>query len=205
MTSVAPSPAPISYRSELGRKAIHLGSVAFPLAYAWWLPRTTMVAVLTVASVAALAVEVVRRRNKAASSLFERTVGGMLRSHERSGAVGATWMLLAFLGVVLLAPKAVAITAMCAVSLGDALAALVGRAIGRVALGSTGKSLEGALACAGVTGAAAYWIALLSPGAATIAAVAATLAELPRGPGDDNARVAIVTALAAYAGTIWLP
>lgn len=204
MTSVAPSPEPISYRSELWRKAIHLGSAGFPLAYAWWLPRTTMVIVLAIACVIALAVEVGRRRSGAVASRFERTVGGMLRSHEHSAAVGATWMLLAYLGVVLIAPKPVAITAMCAVSLGDAVAALVGRAIGRVRLGTTGKTLEGALACAAVTWAAAHWIGLLLPGAATVAAVAATLAELPRGPGDDNARVAIVTALAAFAGTRWL-
>lgn len=205
MTAAAPPPAPvpISYRNELGRKAIHLSSAAIPAAYAWWLTRPTMLLLLAAGCVVAIAVEVGRRRLAFVTTLFETTVGGMLRTHERGAAVGATWMLVAYFVVVLAAPREAAITAMFAVSLGDALAALVGRAIGRVKLGRTGKSLEGALACLLVTWAAARWIALLSPGAATVAAVAATLAELPNGPGDDNARVAIVTAVAAYLGTVW--
>lgn len=199
----APAPAPIPYRFELWRKAIHLSSAAFPIAYAWWLSRPEMLVILGAACLTALAIEIGRRHVAFAASLFERSVGGMLRSHERGAAVGATWMLLAYLAVVFVAPREIAITAMSAVSLGDAVAALVGRAIGRVKLGNTGKSLEGALACLLVTWAAARWLALLSPGAATVAAVAATLAELPRGPGDDNARVALVTAVAAYLGTLW--
>lgn len=201
MTNSAPVP-PIAFRHELGRKAIHLASAAFPLAYAWWLSREQMLVVLTAASTFAIVVEIGRRGRTRAAALFERTIGPMLRAHERTRAVGATWMLLSFLILVAVGPKAVAIAAMCAVSFGDAVAALVGRSVGRVRLGVSGKTLEGAAACLLASWAAAHWIALLSPPVATIAALAATAAEIPDGPGDDNARVAFLTAAAAYVGTL---
>lgn len=190
----------ITFRHELQRKAIHLSSAAIPVAYAWLFSQRVMLLLLVAACAVALAVEVGRRRSPAVASLFSRTVGPMLRSHETERAVGATWMLLSYLLVVAVAPKPAAIAGMCAVSLGDGVAALVGRAIGRVRLGTTGKSLEGAIACFLVTMAAAIGIAELGTAAAALAALVATLAELPRGPGDDNARVALATTAAAWVG-----
>lgn len=193
----------IAFRYELQRKAIHLSSAAIPVAYAWLFPRRVMLPLLVAACAVALAVEFGRRRIPAVASLFSRTVGPMLRSHETDSAVGATWMLLSFLLVVAVAPKPAAIAGMCAVSLGDGVAALVGRSIGRVRLSTTGKSLEGAIACFLVTMAAGIGIAALGTAAAALAALVATLAELPRGPGDDNARVALATTVAAWVGMLY--
>lgn len=190
---------PIAFRYELWRKAIHLSSTIYPIAYAWFLSRERLLVALVASSGIAIAVELGRRTPRGRDR-FETLTGAMLRSHERERLVGATWMLLAFTLVVFLAPKPVAIAAMSAVSLGDAFAALVGRAVGRIRLPGTIKTLEGAAACLLVTWAAARWLAGLSSGAALVAAVGAVAAELPSGPGDDNVRVALITAAAAYLG-----
>jgi dolichol kinase len=194
--------APIAIRQELYRKAIHLASAVFPLAYAWVFPRPVIATALLVSTFVAIAVEFARRRHTPSRLLYERLVGGMLREHERERLVGATWMLVSYTFVVLVTPAAVAIAAMCAVSLGDAAAALVGRTIGRVRIFS-GKTLEGSIACLITAALAARWIAGLALPGALLVGLVALLSELPDGPGDDNARVALLTAAAGMAA-LWL-
>src|SRR5688572_18978986 len=97
----------------------------------------------------AIAVELGRMRLAPVRQLFLRLTSHLLRDHEHSGWSGASWMLAAHLLALLLFPRATAIAALWAVSVGDAAAALVGRAVGRRRLDS-GKSLEGSAACFGV-------------------------------------------------------
>src|ERR671916_506695 len=63
----------------------------------------------------------------------------------------------------LLSPRDAAVAVMCAVSLGYAAAAVVGRAVGRVRL-AHGKTLEGAAACATATAVGAALVAGLPLG-----------------------------------------
>jgi len=190
---------PATLRHELARKSIHVATVVVPLAYArLGAPRALVAAALGFLLLVALLVEVARARSARVGAAFARVVGAMLREHERGadGArarlSGATWMLLAFTLAVLLFPRDVAAAAMCAVSLGDAAAAVVGRAVGRVRL-VHGKTLEGALACAAATAAGALLVARLAPAECLAAGVCAALAELPARPFDDNVRVALAT------------
>lgn len=110
-------------------------------------------------------------------------------------------MLLAFIAVVAIAPRGAAIAAMWAVSVGDAAAAVVGRTLAHrrevraVARGETftpraRKSVAGSAACFVATLLGAVWLAGLGPAVSVAAALAATLAEWPRVPLDDNLRVA---------------
>jgi dolichol kinase len=188
---------PVSLRHELARKSIHVATVVVPIAYARGVPRAVVLAGLGFLLLVALLVELARARSARVGATFTRAVGAMLRDHERLRWSGATWMLLAFVLAALLFPRDVAAAAMCAVSLGDAAAAVVGRALGRVRL-AHGKTLEGAAACAAATAAGAALVAALPLGECIVAGVAAAAAELPARPFDDNVRVA----LAAGAGIL---
>jgi dolichol kinase len=191
----------LALRRELARKAIHLLSAAAPLLYATGvLPRRYLVWLLAWLLALAVVVELGRARVAAARGVFDRWVGMLLRPHERDRWAGATWLLAAFLGVVLLLPAPLAIAAMWAVAVGDACAAIVGRAFGRVRPGGGGKSLEGALACFAATYVGALAVARLTAVEAGVAALAATLAEWPSRPADDNVRIALAVGGAL---TLW--
>ncbi|MGZ8470402.1 MAG: hypothetical protein ACXW61_12450, partial [Gemmatirosa sp.] len=167
------------------------------VAYAAGLRRELLAALLGGALVVALAVEVMRRRMPGVRDAFERALGVLLREHERGRWSGATWMLIAYLLAVALFPRAVAVAAMLAVALGDAAAAIIGRWAGarRARRSPTpslaGKTWAGTVACGVATVLGALLVARLAPGAALACAVAAALAERPRGPLDDNVRVAL--------------
>lgn len=199
---------PSTIRHELARKAIHLASAAVPVAYVAGAPRALVLAALGVAGAVAVGVEVARRRSARARALFDGAVGALLRAHERDRWSGATWMCAAYALAVLAFPRAEAAAAMLAVATGDAAAAVVGRAAAqqrarrradaapRPAPGV--KTWEGSVACAAASTLAALLVARLSAPAALACGVAAALAERPRGPLDDNVRIAAVAGAAAW-------
>lgn len=190
------APRSLSLRHELARKALHLTSAVVPVAYAAGVPREPLLALLAVLLVTAFLVELTRRRVHLVRQAFHRATHPLLRAHEHERLSGATWLLVAFVLVVWLCPRSMAIAAMWAVAVGDAAAAVVGRWLGRHRLGAHGKSLEGSLACAAATAAGALVVARLGPGAALAAGIAAAVAEWPTHPLDDNLRVAGAVALA---------
>ena len=194
-----PAPASLSLRHELARKALHLTSATVPLAYAAGMPRAPLLALLVVLLVTALLVELTRRRVHLVRRAFHRATQPLLRAHEHERVAGATWLLLAFVLVVWLCPRATAIAATWAVAVGDAAAAVVGRWLGRHRAGAHGKSLEGSLACVVATALGALLVARLGPFASLAAGVAAAAAEWPARPLDDNLRVAgaVVAAVTA--------
>lgn len=199
---------PSTLRHELARKAIHLASAAVPVAYMAGAPRAAVLAALGAAGAVAVTVEVARRRSARARALFDGTVGALLRAHERDRWSGATWMCAAYALAVLAFPRAEAAAAMLAVATGDAAAAVVGRAAAerrrqrRVAIGAPGasgaKTWEGSVACAAASTLAALVVARLPVPAALACGVAAALAERPRGPLDDNVRIAAAAGAAAW-------
>lgn len=178
-----------SVRRELQRKALHAATATLPVAYAAGASTRQLVAVTGGLTAIAVAVEVARRWSPALRGRFLDATGPLLRAHEAAGGVaGATWLFVAFAAVSALAPPAAAVAAMWAVSAGDAAASVVGRLVGRHRWPS-GKSLEGSAALVAMTAAGAWGLAGWSvPLALALGAVAA-LAELPRGPGDDNLRI----------------
>ena len=189
----AANPAALDWHHELARKALHLTTTSVPLAYAAGLPRRWVIALLVAACGVALAVEWGRATHAATRAAFDRVTGRLLRVHEHERWAGATWLLLAFLGSVVIFPRAVAIVSMWAVAVGDAAAALVGRALGRHHLFGASKTIEGSLACFTATLAGAVFVARLPVSEGLIAATAASLAEWPGRPLDDNIRIAAAT------------
>ena len=183
--------APLALRWELARKALHIIWAVVPIAYALGLPRTIILAGLGLACVIALVVEIARARSAAFGVLFHRTTGVLLRQHEHQRWSGATWLLLSFLLSVMLFDPPTAIAAMWAVAVGDAVAAIVGRTIGRHHIGRSTKTLEGSIACAIVTAGGALLIAQLAQLPSVVAGIAAALGEWPAGPLDDNMRIGL--------------
>jgi dolichol kinase len=182
--------AGLSLRRELARKGLHLLSTAVPISYAAGVPRSIVIWVLALALAIALTVEMARLRSVGARTVFDSTVGGLLREHERYTASGATWLIIALLAATVSLPRDIAVAAMCAVALGDAAAAIVGRVLARAA--TQRKSIGGSAACFAASAISARAIAGFAWPEAFIVGVLAALAERPRRPLDDNLRIVIV-------------
>jgi dolichol kinase len=182
---------------ELPRKTLHLTTASVPLALWLGAPQRAVAMLLVTLFGVAVAVEFARRRSAAVASQFDATVGAMLRPHESaSGITGATWLLATFAITCLAAPREVVIAATWAGAVGDASAALVGRAWRR-ARGGTGKTFAGSAACAVATAVGAFWLAGFAAPLAALIGVAAALVERPAITLDDNVRVTAGTALVA--------
>ena len=180
----------LSLRRELARKGLHLLSAIVPASYAAGVPRSIVIGVLAFALAAALAVEIGRSRSARARTVFDARVGTLLREHERRAASGATWLIVALLAAAVCLPRDIAIAAMCAVALGDAAAAIVGRGLARTA--TQRKSFGGSAACFAASAISARAIAQFTWREALIVGILAALAERPRRPLDDNLRIVIV-------------
>lgn len=175
-------------RHELGRKALHLLSLAVPVLYALDVPRVWLLWLVGSLAGIALVVEIGRVRSPAVRAQFVRRTGALLRAHEHERIAGATWLLLAFFSALLVLPRDIAIAATWAAALGDASAGIVGRTLGRIRFGAA-KTLEGSVACFLATLAGAVLVAQLPIGAAVAGALGATAAEHPETRIDDNVRI----------------
>jgi dolichol kinase len=174
---------------EVARKGLHLLSVVVPVAYSVGVSRTVVVLALACAVAVALVVELARARHEKTRTVFDARLGKLLRLHEARGLSGATWLIIALLASAVLFPRDIAIAAMAAVAVGDAAAAIVGRALTRSA--GEGKSLAGSFACFAASALMALAIARFSWAEALIVGIFAALAERPRRPLDDNLRIAM--------------
>ncbi len=185
----------MTFARELTRKMLHLVFAGVPLALTAGAPRDVVLAILGGMLAVAVVLEVARGRSAAVATTFTRAVGPLLRPEERDRWTGATWLILVCLAAVWMLPRADAIAVTWAAAVGDASAALVGIPLGGrlIPNNGRGKSVEGSAACFLVTFFGAYELAGLSAGVALLVAAAATAAEWPRSPVDDNVRVGAAT------------
>ena len=185
-------------RRELGRKAIHMASVAIPI-FVWFFGERLGAMVLIPALILALLIEWGRFRVRRVRYVFLRYTRVLLRKHERRSLAGATYMVMGYTLVVLLLPRPLAVIAMLYNGLGDAAAALVGRRFGRCRTG-WGKSWEG-FAAGLVTNLA---VGLAVPGVpvagALLGGTVAAVLEFAPLPLDDNLKVTVGGGLAAWLG-----
>jgi dolichol kinase len=185
------------FLSELRRKAIHFGGLIIPIGY-YLLPEPAGKNLLLIATLIAIALDVIRLNEPRIRTLFYYLFGKMVRDHERYSLLGSTYVLLASLICVYAFERPIAIVAIAFVQVGDAMAAVVGRAFGRLKVFD--KSLEGSLACL----ASCIAVGLLYPGDPILqpsdpftwsmimgGAVMATLFELVPMPLDDNLRISL--------------
>jgi dolichol kinase len=176
-------------RSELKRKAIHLASLSIPLGYyltpdPW---QRDWERALLAAVILSLAIEVFRLNHLPTRNLFRHFFGELLRNHEEVSLLGSTYLLIACLLSIHLFPKPIAVLALAFLIVGDTMAAIVGKWLGRVRIFD--KTVEGSLACL-VT---CYLLTLLVPQipfrVALAGALTATVFELLPIPLDDNFRI----------------
>jgi len=193
------SKATISYTAELWRKLIHVVAILAPLLMfevgKWW-----SVGLLLPCVALAITTDVLRARFQPVTLWVEHTFGFMMRRAEmpRLGNAivfnGATWVLISFLLLVLVFPVRIAATILIACMLSDATAAIIGRRYGKHPWKNSHRSIEGSVAffvtgllVVAVMGTTVFWVGALS-------VVAATLAEIPDSPLNDNLRVPAVAA-----------
>ncbi len=175
---------------EVKRKAFHLFGVVVPIGY-YLLPEPIGRRILMILTILAIAIDVVRLNEPRVRTLFYYLFGKIVREHERFNLLGSTYVLLAALLAAYAFSRPIAIAAMGFVAVGDGMAAIVGRSMGRVRI--LGKSLEGTLACF----LSCLFVAWIYPGDPFTwrmmigGALAAAVFELVPIPLDDNMRIAL--------------
>lgn len=191
-----------SYRFELGRKAIHLTFVLLPLQMVYeFLPWPRSIAdyrfFLLGLGVVFLAIDFLRMHEKRFRALFRRFFSGMVREHEDVTLLGSSYLVIAAIIAVSVFPRPVAAAALGFTILGDAVAAMVGKAWGRIPL--YGKTLEGGLAGLAVCigwGALVHAATGLPWEVVVAGALTASLIELLPIPMDDNLAMTLISAFA---------
>jgi dolichol kinase len=176
----------IGFGAELKRKAIHLASLALPLAYLYGLPKHIVRDILLGATVVSIGIELLRLHEPRVKLFFRQFFGNLIRRHEKRALLGSTYLLIASLISVEIFPVEVCVAALGSLILGDTAAALVGRSYGRTRLFGSRKSLEGSLACLVVSFLFAWGVVHLPWGVALAGAAVGTLFEFLPLPLDDN-------------------
>jgi len=205
-SSAADIHTPIPYKAEVLRKAIHLLALVVPLMMAL-LGKTEALVLLVPTTVLILSGDVLRVRSAWVARLVTRFFGFLMRPEEQppvGGSIkinGASWVLLSATLLTVVFPIRIAVPAFVMFMLSDAAAALVGRRYGRIHWGGSPRTVEGSLAFLllglGVMALLApfseivFWVGAVSVGAAT-------LAEVPAGPLNDNLRVPMVAATVLF-------
>lgn len=149
------------------------------------------VATLAVALAAAVVLDWIRLRSRAANKRFFRFFSALASPREARKVASSTWFLLGALTVLVVTPDSLFVPAMLVLAVADPSASVVGRLWGRHRLGK--GSWEGTTAFFLV--AVAVLVPFVGPQAALIAAAAvAALEVMPIGI-DDNLTVPLATAL----------
>ncbi|MDM7992725.1 MAG: SEC59/DGK1/VTE5 family protein [Candidatus Fermentibacter sp.] len=192
----------MTFSGELLRKAVHLASIVIPLA-ALLMEKTLLVMVLAGAALLLLLVDYLKLRNHGFKAFFMSAFGELLRKHERQGGITGSTILVASAALTILVYRQeTAVAALLFLSLGDSMAALVGRRYGRIRL-VCGRTLEGSLAALlSCLFASAVLLLIcpffgwhLTPFALIAGSLAATVVELVDIPLDDNFRIPVISGL----------
>lgn len=117
--------------------------LSIPIA-ALFLPRIVLLISLGVVTFILLTVELLRFKVPSINRVFLRFYKPLLREKEISHLTGASYLFSASLLAFLVFPRDIAVLAISFMAVGDAVAALVGKRIGKRKL--LGKTLEGDLA-----------------------------------------------------------
>ena len=130
-------------KSEYIRKLIHLSNLIIPFSYYYvFQDKRFFLISLFFFVLIFLAIDLFREKNKYIKILFNLFFNRMMRKHELNGALtGATWVMISAFFTILIFPKNIAILSLIFMSVGDTVAGLVGRRVGKLKIGE--KTLEG--------------------------------------------------------------
>ena len=194
-SSGEPAPQP-----KIWRRLFHVFAGSTIPAAGILAPESAFLMALAVLAAGGLALDLARFRMGPLNRIYLRWMAPLLKSDEETHITGATYMLIAALLVFWLFGKSVGVPVMFFLSLGDPIAAIVGRQMPGPRL--LGKSPGGTAAFAGV-GAAAAGV-LLGFGviehhwALWAGAVIAALVELAGIPPDDNLTIPLIAGTAMW-------
>ena len=142
-------------KEEVNRKLLHIIAVVLPVLIFYGpiyydLTRLFMVGLIFFLFIFSLMIEFCRFKIKSFGAWFTSAFGSMMRVDEKKQLTGATYVLggSAICSLLSTYSEDIAVTAFISLTLfilGDAVAAIVGKAIGRIRVGD--KTLEGALGC----------------------------------------------------------
>ncbi|ASJ09836.1 phosphatidate cytidylyltransferase [Thermococcus sp. P6] len=210
----------MSIKIELKRKSLHLSGLLVPLSYLLFGRALTLTIVgtaffLFVALEPFRIIEEMRDRIKRRLRVhvdgallgrvenLERQIDEITRKHERNRVAAHIYFTFAAFIVVYFFPREIAVGAITVATVGDALAAIIGRSFGRHRF-PNGKSLEGSLSYF-ISGFLVLWL-LMDPFSALFGSLVGTLVEFygfppGRDPGDqldDNFSNQLAIALILY-------
>jgi dolichol kinase len=195
-SSAPPDPlAPLrspSFLTEAQRKAIHLSFLILPLellyqTLPWPRGRGQFRQLFLLLVVGAVAIDLLRIHEQRVRSFFRQFLGELIREHERFNLLGSTYLLLAALLAIEIFPMPIAAAALGFTVLGDAFAAIVGKAWGRTrVLRKTLEGFAGGLGACLVWAGFLVWAAHLPWHVVLVGAVVASVVEFLPIPLDDN-------------------
>jgi dolichol kinase len=180
----------MKFLSEVRRKAFHFAGIVIPVGY-YLVHEPTGKYVLIILTLVAIVIDVVRLNEPRVRTFFYYLFGKIVRDHERYNLLGSSYVLLASLLCAYAFDRPIAIVSMAFISVGDAMAAIIGRRFGRPRI--FGKSIEGSLACF-LSCVAVAWLYPGDPFTWRMmlgGAAAATIFELVPIPLDDNMRISL--------------
>jgi len=200
----------VSMKSELKRKALHLTGLSIPMIYLLFgreftLKFTGFFLVLFVILEPFRIVEHLRDSVKKRLHLyvdeeiiakFEDELDSIAREHERYWIGAHIYFTLAALIIIYLFPEDIAIGAIATATLGDAMAAIIGKSFGRHRF-KNGKSIEGSSAY--FLTALLILVSIIDLPHGIMGALAGTLAEFYELPPDDNFSNQLAIAVVLYA------
>ncbi|WP_297519636.1 diacylglycerol/polyprenol kinase family protein [Thermococcus sp.] len=199
-------------QSEIKRKSLHLTGLVVPVLYYLFGREMTLTFIALAFFIFVILepfriIEELRDRVKRRLRIYvdeevfermedlERRIDEITREHERYRVAAHIYFAAASFTIVYFFPREIAVGAISVATVGDALAAIVGKSLGRHRF-SNGKSLEGSLAFF-ISGFAILWPLVGFPLAA-VGALTGTLVEFYNLPPDDNFSNQISMALAMY-------
>ncbi|ASJ08242.1 phosphatidate cytidylyltransferase [Thermococcus siculi] len=202
----------MSMKRELKRKSLHLTGLSVPLSY-YLFGRELTLTFIALAFFIFVILEPfriieelrdnIKRRLRiyVDNDVFERVeaiekhINEITREHERYRVAAHVYFAAASFIVVYFFPMEVAVGAITVATVGDALAAIIGKSFGRHRF-SNGKSLEGSLAYF-LSGVAILWPLVGLP-LAIVGSLAGMIAEFYNLPPDDNFSNQLAIALVIY-------
>jgi dolichol kinase len=135
----------LSISGTLKRGLFHLfGALTLPIA-ALFLSKAVLLISLGVVTFIVVAIELIRLKVPGVNRLFLWLFKPLLRKEEASRLTGTSYTLVASLIAFLVFPRDIAVVALAFLAVGDAMATIVGKKIGKTRF--LGKTLEGDLAC----------------------------------------------------------
>ena len=186
-------------RSEYFRKIIHIFNLVIPFIYLFVLEsRFQVLSILVPLTLFSIVIDYLRVRSIVIKNIFNNFLKSMLRIHEIDGKfTGATWVFIGSTLTILIFPKEIAVISLVYMSLGDAIASLVGRKYGKMKFYN--KTIEGSLAGLIICILSGYLIQLTLPLVVVFSgAFAAMFIELMPISIDDNFSVPL------FSGTIMM-